>query len=49
MYVDITSGRSFIHKTLTEGNEILDRILENTLSVRLNPIRKSLHNEEALV
>ena len=30
-YIDISFGGSFTHKTPTEGREILDRILENTL------------------
>ena len=30
LYLDITTGGSFAHKTPTEGREILDRILENT-------------------
>jgi hypothetical protein len=29
-YLDITAGGSFMHKTPTEGKEILDRISENT-------------------
>jgi hypothetical protein len=30
LYLDITAGGSFAHKTIIEGNDILDRILENT-------------------
>ena len=29
-YLDITAGGSFMHKTPSEGKEILDQILENT-------------------
>ena len=27
LYLDIAAGGSFVHKTVTEGREILDRIL----------------------
>jgi hypothetical protein len=29
LYLDITAGGSFAHKTTTEGKDIVDRILEN--------------------
>jgi predicted subunit of tRNA(5-methylaminomethyl-2-thiouridylate) methyltransferase len=33
MYIDITAGGSFAHKTIAEGREILDKIMENTCFV----------------
>jgi hypothetical protein len=51
-YLDVTTGGSFSHKTLAEGKEILDKIMERTSFIcKCEPprVESEVHHEEALV
>jgi hypothetical protein len=50
-YLDVTTGGSFSHKTLAEGKEILDKIMERTSFIcKCEPprVESEVHHEEAL-
>jgi hypothetical protein len=51
-YLDVTSGVSFAHKTLAEGREIINKIMENTSFIcTCEPPQENpkVHHEEILV
>ena len=50
LQLDITAGGSFTHKTIAEGEALLDRILENTSFTETLPaVESSSHEEVPLV
>ena len=46
LQLDISSGGSFTHKTTTEGEALLDHILENTSFTETLPVAESSSHEE---
>jgi hypothetical protein len=50
LQLDITAGGSFTHKTIAEGEALLDRILENTsFTENLSAAESSSHEKVPLV
>ena len=49
LQLDITAGGSFTHKTIAEGEALLDRIIENTSFTETLPVAGSSSYEEVLL
>ena len=49
LQLDVTAGGSFMHKTTSEAEALLDRILENTSFTEALPLEEPSSHEEALL
>ena len=47
LQLDVTAGESFMHKTTSEAEALLDRILENTSFTEALPLEEPSSHEEA--